>query len=424
MTNNSKKVLIISCNCLSETSNNGKTLLNLFKEFPSNNISQFYTYNEKPDFKHDFKLYQITDQDMISFKFNNSNTCGRVIHDYSNISTTHISKGKYFENFKRVLRDLIWMGNSWYYKGLLQWFENNAPDFIFFVGINNPYLYKLCHFLQNKYNLPVLIYNTDDYLCGYLNFSPSFWFRLIVLRNNFTKLMRDPRTRMLTINEVMKKKYKELFNYDSKILTNFIESEYSDYVPSTNKCKKIVYIGNLLHNRWKSVALLANLMKPFKKRYKFYIYPGNSINDKIRVKLEKFDNLVIGKNLNNRAVINVIKNADYVLHVESFAHADVILARYSLSTKITEYAAYCKPIIAFCPEDVASYKILKNNKLAICLSADLKNVDDFLQKLENNEYLKSIVKNAYDYFNNLRIEYNMDHLVDSEIEEILSTMSG
>ena len=402
------RVLIISCNCFSQTSNNGKTLLNLFKNWKDESVYQFYTHNELPDFANNYNLFRITDADIINLKLHKAIRCGSEIKSFGDATQSGATKKHFFEHLLRELRDILWSGKEWYYKGLNDWVEKASPDLIFFVGLNNPYLYKYCIFLQKKLGIPVIIYVTDDYLHPKLSFSPFYWIRLYKIRKCF-KGLANSNTAIITINEIMNAQYSRLFKNPCYILTNYVVSPFKDYSLSGEAIKKITYVGNLLHGRWKKIIKFSRLLMG--KPYIIEVFPGNSLNRRIEKRIRKESNIVLGGLLDAAGVREKILSADYVLHVESFSYSDVCLARYSLSTKITEYAAFCRPIIAYCPREVASYKILKMNKMAICLDKLTRN--ELSKVLNDEDYLKEIVKNAYEYFDSQRKKYHMEDLISN-----------
>lgn len=413
---NDKKCLVISVNCISDTACNGKTVRNILSTFDEQNVAVFYTYNELPDFQNKYHLYRITDRDRLKFKLCWKGTCGELITSSAKSASIPQNKRRLFENFKRLCRDIMWGGSRWCRGGLNKFVEDFNPDFVLFLGLNNPYLYRYCINLQIKKNIPVLIYLTDDYISAKYCISPSYWIRLVNLRHCFRRLTNNKKTRLITINEVMQKYYREKFNVDSVILTNYIEAAYQEYhLSPDSREKRIVYVGNLLHNRWKSIIELAQLLSE-NSEYVIEVYPGTSINDDIDRAFSAHGNIIVGGNLDSEGVKKVHSEADYLLHVESFEYRDCCLAKLSLSTKITEYAAACKPIIAFCPENVASYQVLKDNSLAICLN----NGSDksFFELLKNEEVLQRNVRNAFYYFDNQRCKYDMENLILNEVFQI------
>mgnify|MGYP000361581007 CR=1 FL=1 len=61
---NDEKILIISNNVLSQTSNNGKTLLSYFKNLNSKNIYQLYFSEEIPQLS-GYHYYKLSDKDIL-----------------------------------------------------------------------------------------------------------------------------------------------------------------------------------------------------------------------------------------------------------------------------------------------------------------------------------------------------------------------
>lgn len=418
------KVLIISCNCLSISNCNGKTIRELFINSPEDEIAQIYTCNEIPNYKSKVNFYRITDKDIVRFRFKRKEKCGEKIIDFSpdSVAISSSLRGSLFENEMRLARDIIWHGKSWAGNGLDSWLQEYKPDWIFFVGINNPYLYRYCIHVQRQYNIPCLVYTTDDYFCARFSLSIGFWIRLFTLNLNMKRLLSHPKTGLLTINEVMQLKYEKKFQKKSKILTHYIIGEYEKYAfLNTKKSYIISYIGNLSHNRWKSIIEFSEAIYEKKdgEKIAIHVYVAEPIPSKVLNEFSKCKNIVIGRSLNAEEVPQVMKESDYLLHVESFLYDDMALARYSLSTKITEYANACRPIIAFCPNQVASYKILKKHNLGICIdNIQEECVNDVLKKMMDKDYLANIVDNAYHYFDSLRMEYDMENLLQNEVTRL------
>ena len=86
-----------------------------------------------------------------------------------------------------------------------------------------------------------------------------------------------------------------------------------------------------------------------------------------------------------------------LVHVESFDNKSRQLTKLSISTKIPEYLATGKPIIAIGPREVASLEYLKDCSLWITNKNDIYNKiklfsrgNDFLAELSMKTQLKNI----------------------------------
>jgi len=82
-----------------------------------------------------------------------------------------------------------------------------------------------------------------------------------------------------------------------------------------------------------------------------------------------------------------ILDSDVLLHVESDDSFNRSLTKLSVSTKIPEYLMSGRLVLGFGPEEVASMKILADNKIGVVISSSV-----------SNEHLKSeLVKLTSDF---------------------------
>ena len=115
------KILIVSHNCFSATSNMGKTLSYYFSPFGRDNIAQFYLYAERPDSDDICKdYYRFTDFDAIKSIFFRGKY-GDVIFPKTPNDNRVDSKqeekvysiAKRKTAIKYLFRDFVWLLSSW-----------------------------------------------------------------------------------------------------------------------------------------------------------------------------------------------------------------------------------------------------------------------------------------------------------------------
>jgi hypothetical protein len=78
----------------------------------------------------------------------------------------------------------------------------------------------------------------------------------------------------------------------------------------------------------------------------------------------------------------VIREADVLVHVESFDRNSIESTRLSVSTKIPEYLAMGRPVLAVGPPDVASMEFLRD---AACCVTSIGSIDAAVQGLLSDE---------------------------------------
>ena len=74
------RILVISNNSFSNTTNNGKTLASFFDKYPVNNIAQLYFYLELPSYTHYHNYFRITDNDIVKCVLKKNDKCGNIVY--------------------------------------------------------------------------------------------------------------------------------------------------------------------------------------------------------------------------------------------------------------------------------------------------------------------------------------------------------
>nr|WP_201749087.1 glycosyl transferase family 1 [Micromonospora acroterricola] len=78
----------------------------------------------------------------------------------------------------------------------------------------------------------------------------------------------------------------------------------------------------------------------------------------------------LGPSLTSREVAGALRQADILVHVESFADDDRTYTRYSLSTKIPQYLAAGRPVLGFGPAELASMAHLTDSGGGVVVGVD------------------------------------------------------
>jgi glycosyltransferase involved in cell wall biosynthesis len=78
----------------------------------------------------------------------------------------------------------------------------------------------------------------------------------------------------------------------------------------------------------------------------------------------------LGGSLTSGEVPAVLRDADILIHVESFAEETRRYTRYSLSTKIPQYLAAGRPILGYGPAEVASMEHIRSTEAGIVVGVE------------------------------------------------------
>lgn len=380
----SKRVLIISNNALSYTSNNGKTVWSLFEEYPRECLFQLFTRDEVPtiDIGGYFKL---TNQNVIMGRVC-KNKRGKVVKPNTDINEVQIIKTSRIKrtSFNCLVREIVWAG-VWKSKQLDEWLEKINPEILFFVAGDTEYSYSICEYIAKKTGAEINIYITDDYIIPRSN---EGIFDSIKRKRIFKRLNKIlPRTKsFFTISEKMRKEYFLIFNKDSMPIFNVSENlRIENRSKSDNSQILITYAGSLYYGRADVLYEVAKCISEINKTYhlniNLEIYSGQEISDKLKDKLTINDASCFCGALNKKDLKCKLNESTIVLFVESFDIDQIEKTRFSLSTKISEYMSVEKPIIAIGPKEIGSMEFLSD--VAICIY-DTNEIKETILSLANN----------------------------------------
>lgn len=404
------KILVISNNSFSKTSNNGKTLASFFKEFPSENIAQLYFSSEIPNEDSYKNYYRISDSQVLKSLITFASAGSEVRADINKESFLYgEAPGKstpdYIKksDFNRLLRELMWKSKKWMSNELINWLNDFSPDIVFFCAGDTGFAYDIVSYVLDKTDAKLITYVTDDYVLPRRTASILWrWRRNIIFKKMNRTIFRSDL--FITISEQMRKTYKDLFKKNSIVALNMTESMKIENFTSKEQDSniiKLIYAGGLHFKRYETLSLLAEAIdrynqKSLVKKAYLSIYSTGKPSEKVLEKLNiKGSSKFLG-GLSSEELKVKLNEADIPVHVESFDPRCIESTRLSISTKIPEYLSLGKPILAIGPEEVASMKFLTNVAYCIC---DKNIIANEITKLFNEkkvqEELKKKVYNTY-----------------------------
>lgn len=419
------KVLVISHNSFSMTSNNGKTFSSIFGGWPKDKIAQLFFQNEIPDFNVCENYYHITDEHMLYEK--KMNVGKRIIESNKRkIKKTNSPVHKYARKKPIPLflffRNVIWASNKWDNKNLYEWIEEFAPEVIFFVGGGSAFSYKITNKISRKYNIPIFLYYTDDYITPIPTIDLFWWLNFMWLRSTLKKTLQNV-NKIFVIGEDMANEYSNRFGKTCLPIMNAVDIEkYSGFYDISNtkiKSKdklKIAYFGGLHLNRWQSLTKVGAAIRELSKEnmidMSLSIYSNKVPEELIMKSITDSPYIQYVGSVNENEIIEEMQKYDILIHVESFDKKMTQKTRLSISTKIPEYLASGKPILAVGPHNISSIKYLKGLGVAyIVESLEKTEIKDILMKIahEKNKHKEigqrgiEIAKSSHSIENNRKL---------------------
>ena len=372
----SKRILVISHNVFSKTSNRGKTLSSYFEGWDKDRLAQFYVHSEVPTDDICTNYYKITDKEAIrSILTRHSGTVLGENDIMSNLSDSRTDRGVAAKLYQKArsrtpfiyfARNLWWKLGKWKTKKLLAWVNEFNPEAIFLASGDYAFIYEIALKIAKYKNVPLFISCMDDY---YLNNANSKRFGGKLVHRMFMKKVQktfDYATAFLPICDKMGEDYKKLFNKPYFTLhTPATISKPLEY----EKINQISYIGNLGFKRNEQLVKLGQaLLKVRTPETPQYIdvYSQETCSDILK-DLTPENGIRFHGAVSGQEVLEIMGKSLAVIHTESFDEDIKKKVAYSVSTKIADSLASGTPIIAFGPEDIASIKYLKDNNAAFCI---------------------------------------------------------
>ena len=388
------RVLIISNNSFSNVFNNGKTLEALFFSLPKENLAQlFFHEGSLPDFSFCENYWKISEIDLIKSLRYGKKCIGNKVDDVT-VRDNSISKSypRFLQFIKdktgNLFRDVLWRFVKWESPAFKQWINVFNPDLLFFVGSSAAFSSRIALKLSSEFSLPLAVYYTDDYLFSLSRNTILERIKYNRVKRLYNRVIKNSSAQFV-IGNLMADEYSQFFNKTFNPIMNSVSIE-SYEEPKIQDSITIAYFGGLHLNRWKMLSRLSSLL-PHNCSLHVYTAPENITEEVVDV-FEKTGVVYKGV-LSGAALKEEMKQADVLLHVESDDKDNRRFTRLAISTKIPEYLATGRPVLGFGPSEVASMKILSDNKVGMVVSSDDNNdiikdkLDGFLGDFQSRKVI-------------------------------------
>lgn len=253
--------------------------------------------------------------------------------------------------------------------------HNFAPHIVYSL-LGNLRIIGLAQSFADDLNRPLLPHFMDDW-AHTLYGSGEFWGWSEKLRiHHISRLMRSA-PRGLAISQPMADEYSEEFGIPFTPVANPAADAYFE-IPSKAETEHqvIMYVGGLHVGRAQVLADVADALerrRPAKgsnfdvqlvvhcpdEHLRLY---GTALRDRPSVRL--------AGSIHPEEVPSALARADVLLHVESSDSEAIAFTRLSLSTKIPQYLAAGRPVLALAPRTLASSRLLDASGAGVLVSTE------------------------------------------------------
>ena len=375
------RILIISNECLSETGSNGRTIFNLVSSFPKDNIAQFYVSKEKIDPKICNNFFNVTDEEALaSFLFKKK----KRAQDGKN----GVDKPRKVNRnaLTSLIRDIVWNSYRWGFNKLIEWAKSFKPDVILFQAGDSAFLCKLTLKVSKQLNLPIVIYNSENYFFKNFDYFRSNGIRHLFypvyhsrFKKAFSKLIKQA-TSSIYISEYLKEEYDKKFGLSSYVIYTATSIEPKrEKKRIFNNPPIISYFGNIGVGRYKKLIEFANTLQKIDHNLILNLYTKFP-NDIIEKEISSTPGVVYKGFVPYELVKIKMNESDILVHVESDDDFYLVDLNQAFSTKIADSLATGNSFVFFGPSSLACSKYLIDNKAAY-VSTSSAELEELLRKI-------------------------------------------
>ena len=420
------KILTISNTAWDDRNSFGNTQSNWFGEWTDLELCSIYTREAKPKNICCHHYYKVAVGDIVTNFF----SWWRIGHvfDYQDVDVgggsyaleskaLRMNKG-WFRNVMCTCVELVYSSRIWLNAKLKDYITDFRPDIVFCFAIAEPFRYNILKYVKKYTKAKVVMWIADDVYGQTRLMGP-------LKRKKYRKRYRDMfgmADKVYGASELMCKEYSCLFQIN--ITPLYKGCLMVDSGSCINSPMKIVYAGNLLYGRDRTLAVLARTISEInlgESRMELEIYSPTFVSEDVKKSL----NIQCCSHLYGvrpySEIVDIMKNADVVLHVESFEENQKRAVRLSFSTKVMDCIQSGAMVLAIGPSDIASIDFLSKipgvlvvsnlDGLKSCLKTMLferdfvkKRAMDTVQYARHHLAVESVRKRLQQEFNELLME--------------------
>ncbi len=387
-------ILVISKGAWRNDNNTGNTLSNIFGGMQNSEFYNIYCSAELPENDVCKCYYQISEPELMKHFFEKEYMVGKQFiynSQIANISAAEQKDDLKFFKLNRcdlfyLCRELVWNKRKWQSSKLDSFLKESAPDIIYMPAYDSVYMYNILKYVTLKTNgKSVLVFADDFFSFKQKSFSVFFWIRRILIRHVLKKHL-DLFKGLYAVSGLMKEEYEKMFGRELKPLYKGDCFEERT-VENRNKPLKLLYAGNIMAGRWKSLREISKAIEKInddKIKMQLYIYTRNIVSDKIKDALNNGENSIFCGAITAEKVKQEIDSADVLVHIESLQGGDKLKTRLSFSTKLVDYFKAGKCIFAVGWKQAASIHYLIKHDAAL-IASNKNEIEINLRKIVENE---------------------------------------
>lgn len=375
-----------------------------FHNWDKASLAQVYSNPQVPIKGHCGQLFQITDERLLQrwkgrdvetgILYEYKDLCekpdSRDVKEISNDQKKIFAIRRNHSSIVHLLRGLLWKKKYWCTSRFKQWVDDFKPECVFICSSNDFFINKISLYVAQRFNIPIVIALSDDYLFNNVSsFSPFYHLYKILYKRLMISIFRRKGTRAIYICDKMREKYETEFGLigETVYLTSSVKRNAFRIINTHNPL--ITYFGNIGLGRNHSLNDIGYALGKIDSSYRLEVYSAEK-DSTVYSPLKKNRNIYFGGSIPYEEVKKKMSESDIIVIVEGFDWKDVLKTRYSLSTKAADAIANGSSILVYGSKECGlidymiktecSFTCTSKSELVSCLK------DMFSNTLRQKEY--------------------------------------
>ena len=372
-------ILFFSRSTLNEKYSFGNTVSALFDESGGDSFYHFYIRKQIPHNRLVREYYNISSADTVrellsddsGHRFSASELSAleekwgeRIEKEQSIINACHTRKSGalYFAE------EMLWMSGIWQKSSFKRFIKDAAPDVLFAFAANAYILSPLISYVKEMSSAKIVLLIADDVHGAYKALGGV---RGRYLGSAFDKCIASA-DRLYGISDELCRHYEDIYGKPVTLLRKGIELTAPVH-EKVHDPVKLVYAGNILYGREKTLAMLVRALKDLNaggRKAFLEIYTASDVSGAAAAELNVENVSEIKGSRTYAELQSVYSDSDILLHVESFEDSQKELVKYSFSTKISDCLQSGAAVMCIGPEGIASVEYMRKTDGVITVSSE------------------------------------------------------
>ena len=412
-------ILFVSSNAFSTRNANGRVMEQLVHDVPDANLSMIYFSGPDPDIKKDASYLKITDKEKMKGFFKKRNLgCFLDANHLETITKSH-NRNKHsgtHSALSLLVREFIWKHGKWDRANIAKLVIDNKPDVVVLNASRNIFIIDLAIYLKKEYDLPIVVYTTEDECFHHPSFFNLFSFIFYSKVRKAYKRLYEFADETIVFHEGLKRLYDEKFKINSHVI---MMSTDIDKASSIQDLNLFTYAGNIDRGRDRTLIEIANCLSQISNDYKLrVISPNLKLANK---SFKNIQNIIISEPLPYEDFKKAIHSSPVAFNIESFLKKDKKLIGATFSCKTADLLGGNSPLLVVGPKYTYVVEYFLAHPECALVATDYSEIKPaLLSLLQNREKVSLLVQNAHNLIGNC---FDISKNSQAFIQVVLSVIS-